>query len=138
MAFRVLINGLNIECDTSEELHRLTNNQSHGSSTRSRRERLPQWFTSRGKSGFKGTGRRLLEALTEVYPKGMTSSTLAVQLGVDTISLPANIMGLRTRAKQAGLNFNHLVKRETTVEKGMSVSIYQITEEGMKELQSRP
>ena len=68
----------------------------------------------------------------------MTSSTLAVQLGVDTITLPANIMGLRTRAKQAGLNFNHLVKRETTVEKGMSVSIYQITEEGMKELQSRP
>ena len=130
MSFRVLINGLNIECDTSEELHRLTNNQSHDSSTRSRRER--------GKSGFKGTGRRLLEALTEVYPKGMTSSTLAVQLGVDTISLPANIMGLRTRAKHAGLNFNHLVKRETTVEKGMSVSIYQITEEGMKELQSRP
>ena len=138
MSFRVTINGLAIECDTLEELHRLTNIQNHDSSTKSRAERLPHWFTSRGKSNFKGNGRRLLEALTEAYPRGMASSTLAVHLGLDTNSLPANIMGLRTRARHAGLNFNHLVKRESGLEKGIPVSIYQITEEGMKELQSPP
>lgn len=80
----------------------------------------------------------MLEALTKVYPKGLTSSTLAVQLGLDTNALPANIIGLRTRARHAGLNFNQLIKRESTVEKGMPASIYQITEEGMKKLQCLP
>jgi hypothetical protein len=138
MSFRVTINGLRIECDTLEELRALITIQNHDRSIGAQRKRHPQWFTSRGKSDFKGNGRRLLEALTNVYPKGLTSSTLAVQLGLDTNALPANIIGLRTRARHAGLNFNQLIKRESTVEKGMPASIYQITEEGMKKLQSLP
>jgi hypothetical protein len=138
MPFRVTINGLNIECDTSEELQALMTIQNHDRSIGAQRKRHPQWFTSRGKSEFKGNGRRLLEALTNVYPKGVTSSTLAMQLGLDTNALPANIIGLRTRARHAGLNFNQLIKRQSTMEKGMPVSTYQITEEGMKKLQSLP
>lgn len=136
MSFRIIIKGHSIECDTSAELQSLLNLQSHERSRGAPRTRRPHWFTSRGKSEFKGNGRRLLEALTHVYPRGITTSTLAVQLGLDTNALPANIMGLRTRARHAGLNFNHLIKRESSVEKGVPVSTYQITEEGMKTLQS--
>jgi hypothetical protein len=138
MPFRVTINGLRIECDTSAELQALITIQNHDRLVGARGKPRPQWFTSRGKSAFKGNGRRLLEALTNVYPKGLASSTLAVQLGLDANALPANIIGLRTRARRAGLNFNQLIKRERAVEKGMPVSIYQITEEGMKKLQSLP
>ena len=137
MPFRVTINGLNIECDTPEELLRLTKIQSGVSPIGSRRRRLPHWVSSRGKTGFKGDGRRLLEALKKVSPKGMTSAKLAGRLGLDTNTLPAIIMGLRTRARHAGLNFNNLVKRETSFVKGRPLSTYQITEEGIKALQSQ-
>ena len=138
MSFRVTIHGLRIECDTSEELQALLTIQNHERLIGTQGKPHPQWFTSRGKSDFKGNGRRLLDALTNVYPKGLASSTLAVQLGLDANALPANILGLRTRARHAGLNFNRLIKRESAVEKGMPVSIYQITEEGIKKLQSLP
>lgn len=136
MSFRVTINGLNIECDTSVELRALINIQRHDRSTGAQHKRHLQWFNARGKSDFKGNGKRLLEALKDVYPKGLTSSALAVQLGLDANALPANIMGLRTRARHAGLNLNQLIRRKSTVDNGIPVSIYQMTEVGMKKLQS--
>jgi hypothetical protein len=77
----------------------------------------------------------MLEALKEAYPSALTTPKLVARMGIEAVQLPSIIMGVRSRARHEGLDFNSLVKKEIGVEKGVSVSSYQITDKGIEALQ---
>jgi hypothetical protein len=150
MPFRIVINGLSIECDTPEELLALTKKHVGGIGPRpdrvgpagnSQKEKAVPPIVVRPKTqpshrrGFVGLGKIMLEALKEVYPSPMTSPRLVARMGIKSLALPAIIMGLRSRARHAGLDFDDLVKSEIGVERGSQVTTYQITDKGIDALQ---
>jgi hypothetical protein len=140
--FRITINGLSIECDTPEELLTLTKKHAGDESAEDKKVKSIKPVTvSRPKyqpvhrRGFVGSGKLMLEALKEVYPSSITSPRLIARMGIKGLALPAIIMGLRSRARHEGLNFDDIVKSKMGLEKGVTVTIYQITDKGIDALQ---
>jgi hypothetical protein len=85
--------------------------------------------------GFIGNGKRLLETLKAAYPSSLTTTQLVDRIGVESMAIPAIMMGLRSRARHEGLDFKSLVIKEETSQKGRWVGSYQITEKGIEALQ---
>ena len=141
MPFRTTINGLLVECDTPGELLALTKKQSvsvpEGTQEKPVKPvRLVRLVGGhRDRRGFVGNGKRLLEALKEAYPTALTTRKLIDRIGVDSLALPAIIMGLRKRASHEKLDFDSLVIKEEISDKGVPMSSYQITDKGIEALQ---
>lgn len=153
MPFRTTINGLLVECDTPGELLALTKKQS-GSILEGRPEtsvkplktikpvtpvktvmKVKPVRIDPDRRGFVENGKRLLEALKEAYPSSLTTTRLAARLGLRNLAIPSIVMGLRSRARHEGLDFDSLVRKDEISEKGAVMSSYQITERGIEALQ---
>ena len=149
MALRMTIDGVEIACDTPQEVVevlRAVKGSSKPSpkvstmqtpvnrSTQSSRPDPGLFKTNEGSGEPRSlTGNRLdvLMALKESFPNGVSSDQLGDRIGKRRTSIPIIMVSLHTYAKKLGLSHEGLIVR-TKAERGMKGSIYKLTEKGMR------
>lgn len=141
MAIRLSIEGVNVECDTPQEVAALIRAAKQGEkypqprpflNVRPEAKRDPALFRSTEPFPFKGSFREVLIAMKEAFPAGVSSDQIASRIGKTMRSIPIIMVALQTYAKKRNVRFEELIVRGNPPngEKGSS---YRMTDKGLKE-----
>ena len=135
MGYRVIINGIEIFCDTADDALALTKSQERVGRVRKERSgkrAVRGTRTSLGHNGvLKGKAHEFLVVLRKAYPKGVPTHDLARQLGIDTKALPPLSTAVKRYTEKAGLKLRDVVTRKVVFKDRKPVSVYYFMQGGM-------
>ena len=150
MAYRTTINGVEVSCDTPQELVQLVNATSRAIATPAtspaaaglhsirrpqpvvRTLKPPRAGSSTRFSRPNKLGMQALTVLKQHYPNELTSERLASEIGKSPNSLPIIMSSLTAWARYLRTTIGALVKRQVKYIDGRQQSVYSITQDGIK------
>ena len=141
MAIRLAIQGINVECDTPQEVAALIRATKLGENVSPIRK-VPSSVAMQDPGLFKpsevsasrtftGSHLEVLTCLREAFPVGVSSDQLAARIGGSRRSIPIILVSLQKYAEKQGLRLGDLIVREKPP-RGSKGSSYRMTERGMQ------
>lgn len=148
MAYRTMVGGVEVSCDTPEELVTLVKAAANISvaarSSSPARVQLPTVRMVKPPRAESTTrfsrpnklGVELLGLLKQYYPNEVTSEQLMAQMGKPSSSMPIIMSGLTAWARHSRTTIGALIDRKVKYIDGKQRSVYRITEEGLRAFQN--
>lgn len=143
MAYRIRVDGVTVECDSTEEAINLVrgargNSRPDGHLEINQAPSAKSYPASpRRHIRVSNTVKEFLATLQESYPSPVASDRLAHRLGTTAKGIPAVVLGVRVLIKRWGAKFEDIVEWRKISGDNKTVRQYRLTIDGLKMLQEK-